>query len=84
MRLYLWSLFRLVITVLLLGGAAGILKGFEAKDALTKREKYVFNTSIIMLTLLLGINLTVSHEKQERGNIRTYSKGIVNVHSNSA
>ena len=65
--LYLWSLFRLVVTLLLIGGIAGILKSFEAKGALTRTEKYVFNTAIIMFTLILGINITVSHKKQGMG-----------------
>ena len=60
LQLYLWGLFRVIVTVLLLGGTVGLLKGFSGKQALDKTQKYTFNSIMILLTLLLGINMTVS------------------------
>ena len=58
--LYLRGLFRVLVTVLLLGGTVGLLKAFSDKGAMGKVDKYTFNTLIILLTLLLGVNVTVS------------------------
>ena len=60
LQLYLWGLFRVLVTVLLIGGTVGLLKGFSKKEALGRTQKYTFNTIMILLTLLLGINMTVS------------------------
>ena len=57
---YRSALFGILVTLLLLGGTVGLLKGFVAKGALTKRQKYFFNTVIIVLTLYLALNITVS------------------------
>ena len=58
--LYSRGLFRVIVTVLLLGVTVGVLKIFSGKGALGKSQKYTFNTIILALTLLLGINMTVS------------------------
>ena len=60
LHLYLGSLFRVLVTVLLLGGTVGLLKAFSEKGALGKAQKSTFNTLMILLTVLLGINMTVS------------------------
>lgn len=63
---YRSGLFGILVTLLLLGGTVGLLKGFEAKGALTRSQKYFFNTLIIVLTLYLALNITVSDPgKQE-------------------
>lgn len=51
--------------MLLLGGTIGLLKGFVAKGALTRSQKYFFNTLVIVLTLYLALNITVSEPRKQ-------------------
>ena len=62
---YLRTLFRVVVTALLLGGVVVLFKVFEGKGALTRNEKYIYNTLFTLLTILLGINIPVSCGRQE-------------------
>ena len=64
-NLYRRSVFRLVITAVLFCGVIGLLKGYEIKGALTRTQKYIFNALSLLLTLFLGMNMTVSYERQE-------------------
>ena len=61
---YRWILVHILVTLLLLGGTVGLLKGFETLGALPKRQKYVLNTVIIGLSLYLGFNITVSEARK--------------------
>ena len=53
--LWLWAL-----TVILCGGLAACLAGFESLPFLTLPQKHAFNAIITMLSLLLGANLASS------------------------
>ncbi|KAF8461212.1 hypothetical protein BDZ91DRAFT_379956 [Kalaharituber pfeilii] len=54
---------RLLITVALVLSIFGVLKGYETKDALTRGEKYTFNTLMILFTTALGLNMTITYTK---------------------
>ena len=63
----------MVVTLLLLGGTAGLVKGFQNMGALTKPEKYTYNTLFILLTVLLALNMTVSMRIRDTGNAQVLS-----------
>ena len=50
----------MVVTLLLLGGIAGLVKEFQHIGALTKPQKYAYNALFILLTVLLTLNMAVS------------------------
>lgn len=58
-RRYFAVVFRILITLGIIAGVAALLKNFEKKGSLTKSQKYVFNTIMILLTLILALNVTV-------------------------
>ena len=60
-RPYLPVAFRFLITLGFIGGIAALEKVSENKGALTKTEKYGFNTGIIIMTVLMAYNFTVSY-----------------------
>ena len=60
-RPYLPVVIRFLITLAFSGGIAALEKVFEDKGALTKSAKYGFNTGIIIMTLLMAYNFTVSY-----------------------
>ncbi|KAF8475080.1 hypothetical protein BDZ91DRAFT_290772 [Kalaharituber pfeilii] len=62
-RRYLQVIFRLVLTLLLIGAIVGSIKAYEMKGALTREQKYIFNSLIIMLSLILAINMTIAHSQ---------------------
>ena len=60
-RPYLPVAIRFLITLGFIGGIAALEKVSEDKGALTKSEKYGFNTGIIIMTVLMAYNFTVSY-----------------------
>ena len=57
----------MVVTLLLLGGIAGLVKEFQHIGALTKLQKYAYNSLFILLTVLLALNMTVSMRIRDKG-----------------
>ncbi|KAF8454812.1 hypothetical protein BDZ91DRAFT_767854 [Kalaharituber pfeilii] len=52
---------RILISVALVLGILGLIKGYERKGALTRLQKYTFNTVNILLSTLLALNITVTY-----------------------
>lgn len=57
---YAWFFWRYLISVVLIIGIVILARVHEDKGGLTRNEKYIFNSAVIMLTLMLGLNMTVS------------------------
>ncbi|KAF8453568.1 hypothetical protein BDZ91DRAFT_853177, partial [Kalaharituber pfeilii] len=65
---------RLLISVLLALGILGLIKGYKRKGALTKIQKYTFNTVNILLCTLLSLNITATYAHT----VRLIRRGIKN------
>jgi len=57
---YAWFFWRYLISVALTMGIVTLGMFYENKGGLSRNEEYLFNSMIIMLTLMLGLNMTVS------------------------
>ena len=57
---YAWFFWRYLTSVALIMGIVILALVHEDKGGLTRNQKYIFNSEIIMLTLMLGLNMTVS------------------------
>lgn len=57
---YAWFFWRYLTSVVLIMGIVTLALVHEDKGGLTRNQKYIFNSSVIMLTLMLGLNMTIS------------------------
>jgi len=57
---YAWFFWRYLTSVALIMGIVILALVHQDKGGLTRNQKYIFNSEIIMLTLMLGLNMTVS------------------------
>ncbi|KAF8453573.1 hypothetical protein BDZ91DRAFT_48571 [Kalaharituber pfeilii] len=70
---YQYVIARVLISVLLALGLLGLFKGYESKGALTRNEKYTFNTVNLFVSTLMGLNMTITYAhtvKLIRGGIK--------------
>ncbi|KAF8453574.1 hypothetical protein BDZ91DRAFT_786714 [Kalaharituber pfeilii] len=58
---YRYVIIRVLISVVLALGLLGLFKGYESKGALTRNEKYTFNTVNILISTLMGLNMTITY-----------------------
>ncbi|KAF8465417.1 hypothetical protein BDZ91DRAFT_728315 [Kalaharituber pfeilii] len=52
---------RVLMSVVLALGLLGLFKGYESKGALTRNEKYTFNTVNLFISTLMGLNMTITY-----------------------
>ncbi|KAF8437017.1 hypothetical protein BGX38DRAFT_1213089 [Terfezia claveryi] len=58
---YAWFFWRYLTSVALITGIVILALVNENKGGLTRNQKYIFNSEVIMLTLMLGLNMTIAY-----------------------